>query len=157
MNFKEFYTLKESISPLDLSENILNFLGELSSYQSNHYGSYDSSSLYNAYSKLSDNFKKENSANRNKLKNAFRGDDGSNTKPVMSFTTHQNAEISKSNASFYGTNVRSLKQHLKSYENSLDVSLLQKYFGTVLWNKITDYYSIGDDENEILIFGGIWK
>jgi hypothetical protein len=157
MNFKNYYYLKESISPLDLSETLLNFLGELSYYQSNHYGSYDSKDLYNLYNQLNKEFKKECTPNRNKLKNAYRGSDSKDFKPVLSFTTHSDNEISKKNANIYGSQIFSLKDHLISYENALDVSLLKSYFGSVLWNKITNIYSIGDDENEILIFGGVWK
>ena len=157
MNFKNYFILKESISPLDLSENLLNFLGELSAYQSNHYGSYDSKDLYNLYNTLNKEFKKECTPNRNKLKNAFRGSDAKDIKPVLSFTTHSSNEISRKNANLYGSQIYSLKDHLISYENALDLSLLKSYFGAVLWNKLTNIYSIGDDENEILIFGGVWK
>jgi hypothetical protein len=76
---------------------------------------------------------------------------------VLSFTTHSDSEISKKNANLYGSQIFSLKENLISYENALDLSLLKSYFGSVLWNKITNIYSIGDDENEILIFGGVWK
>lgn len=157
LSFKNYLLIKESISPFDLSENLLNFLGELSFYQSNHYGLYDSTTLYNAYNKCSKEFKKECTPNRNKIKNSFRGSDSKETKSVLSFSTHSNYQTAKNNAGFYGNNVYSLKEHLQSYENALDLSLLKNYFGTVLWNKITNIYSIGDDENEILIFGGVWK
>lgn len=157
MTFEKLYSLiTESISPLDLSEDILIFLGELSSYQSNHYGTYNVSGLYTAYSKLNSNFKKKLTPSRKKLNNSFRGDDGIRSKAVMSFTYNSDQQKAKRNAAFYGKYVFPFSA-LNNYENVLDTSLLSKYFGSVLWNKITDIYAIGDDENEILVFGGRWK
>lgn len=157
MDFNRLHSLiNESISPLDLSEDILIFLGELSSYQSNHYGSYNVSRLYNAYSKLNSNFKKSMIPSRKKLKNSFRGDDGIRSKSVISFTYNSDHYKAKKNASFYGKYVLPFSA-LENYDGLLDTSLLSKYFGSVLWNKITNIYEIGDDENEILVFGSNWK
>jgi len=135
------------------------FFAELSHYQSNHYGSYDTTNLMKSYIGLPPEFKKCMRPNKLQLDNAYRGDDGINIKPVMSFVWNVDAKKAKNNASFYGSKVISLRNNIKSYSGALDTDWNKfiKFFGKKQWHKIADHYAIGDDENELLIFGAIIK
>ena len=129
------------------------FFEQLCHYQSNHYGLYNCKALYNAYHILPNDFKLKTTPTKTKLSKCFRGDDGKNNKPVLSFTYNREDRIAKINASYYGRYVFSINE-LKYFENAMDISLMEKYFGKKQWYKITNDYPIADDENEILIFGG---
>jgi hypothetical protein len=135
-------------------EQFKRFFEELSEYQSNHYGAYDSQPLRDEYFKLPEDFRKVMSISRYKYGNCFRGDDDKNEKPVSSFVYHENPEIAKRNALFYGHYAFSLKSDVKSFSGimSTDFNKYSKYFGKKLTYKILDEYSIGDSENEVLIF-----
>lgn len=139
-----------------LPKPFLDFFHELALYQSNHYGSYHSQPLYNAYTNLPNDFKLKTQPQKSQLLNIFRGDDGYNAKPVLSFTYNKSQSIAKNNASRYGKYIISLN-NLKHYDGLLDTNKLVNYFGKKLWNQITNNYPIGDDENEILAFGVKFK
>ena len=156
MTFKDFFkskTISESLNTDALSTEILSFLEHLSVYQSNHYGNYDSGQLYACWNALPKDMKKQCTPSRNKYANMFRGDDDFNIKPVMSFTWNRDAAIAGSNALFYGANKYSFKDDIKGFVGALDIAKLPEYFGKRLWAKILDQFEIGDDENEILVFG----
>jgi hypothetical protein len=158
MKFHELYSLVEEKIERDLNK-FSEFFEELSKYQSNHYGSYDTSNLKYAYDKLPDDFKKYMSIPKTHYVFCFRGDDGKNEKPVSSFVYNRNLERAKRNASFYGYYVFSLKDDVKDCSGTFyfNSDKLEKYFGKNNTRRIFDSYHLGDDENEVLVFDVKYK
>jgi hypothetical protein len=154
---KEYRRLMEAYNK-DVS-NFHNFFNELSDYQSNHYGTYDSSRLRDEYLKLPEDFKRMMRLPKSQYKNCYRGDDGKNEKPVLSFVWKPDAEKARQSALFWGHYAFSLLEDIK---NSSDVIMigfdrLSKYFGKKITYRITDEYGIGDDENEVLVFDAVFR
>lgn len=135
------------------------FFIALASYQSNHYGLYNSMELFKEYMKLPEDFKKFMTIPKSQYKNCFRGDDGKTEKPVSSFVYNKDPDVAKSNASNYGRYVFSLIGDGKSLISTMttDFNKFKKFFGIKQWNRIVDDYGIGDDENEVLVFGLKYK
>jgi len=136
-----------------------NFFEELAQYQSNHYGVYDSSRLRDEYLKLPEDFKRIMRLPKSRYKNCYRGDDGRNEKPVLSFVYHEDPETAKSNASFYGRQIISLRVDIKSLLDTMYFSFdrIARYFGQKISWKIMDEYGLGDGENEVLVFDVVFR
>lgn len=152
---------KRSISSLilikDIPKSVMMFLNELSDYQSNHYGNYDDDVLYNLYFSLPDIIKKRSFPKKQELNQIYRGDSERHSKNILSFAIGQYA---KENAKYWGENVYPLSD-LKSYKGILDLTklrnALEKTYGIKKASALTSFFEFGDDENEVLVFGGIWK
>jgi len=169
MRFQEFFNifLEEDLKNNTLAESIQffdpriyhKFFIELADYQSNHYGSYNTSRLLQEYIKLPEDFKKFMAIPKTKYKNCFRGDDSRNEKPVSSFVYDNNPETAKKNASLYGRYIFSLSRDGKSLISTMttDFQKFEKFFGKKQWYRAVEDYGIGDDENEILAFGLKYK
>lgn len=153
---KTFGQYLETNTNLYIDPVFIRFFEELSYYQSNHYGSAAAQLLYDAYQPLPPDFKAKVTANKTKLLKSFRGADSKTNKPVLSFTWNSDPAISHKNAQFYGHYVYSIND-LQSYKGTIDTGMFPMYFGKVLWRQITSQFPIGDDENEILVLGGIFK
>jgi len=154
---KEYQKLMEAYQK-DLTK-FHRFFQELARYQSNHYGTYNSSVLRDEYLKLPEDFRKMMRLPKSQYKNCFRGDDGKTQKAVSSFVCNPNVEKARRNASFYGVNVFSLLKDVYSLSDTMvvDFKRLAKYFGKKIAYKIMDEYGIGDDENEVLVFDIVFK
>lgn len=141
----------------DLPVSIMVFLNELSNYQSNHYGSYDDSNLYKAYFELPDIIRKRSQPRREEMSQIYRGDNQKSEKNILSFAV---GEYAKENAKNWGNEVYPLSD-LKTYKAILDLTklrtALERTFGKKKSNTLTSFFEFGDDENEVLVFGGIWK
>lgn len=141
----------------DLPKSIMIFLSELNNYQSNHYGNYDDNILYNLYFNLPDVIKKRSQPKKEELNQIYRGDSQRYSKHILSFAIGQYA---KDNAKYWGENVFPLSD-LKTYQGILDLTkfrnALEKTYGIKKARALTDFFEFGDDENEVLVFGGEWK
>jgi len=150
-------SVKQLISIKDLPVSIMMFLNELNEYQSNHYGSYDDSYLYELYFNLPDIIKKRSQPRKEEIHQIYRGDNQKSEKNILSFAI---GEFAKENAKIWGNEVYNLSD-LKSYKGILDLTrlrtALERTFGIKKARALTSFFEFGDDENEVLVFGGIWK
>lgn len=128
---------------------LINFLEEIETYQSNHYGNYNRRRLIDAYNSIPIDIKKLLLPNKNKLKNLYRGCDGISENRVISFTDN------KSWASYFGHYTLPFVE-LKSYSALIDTKKVR-----ILLTKLKKYninnIEIGDDEGEVIVLNPIWK
>jgi len=136
--------LKSLVKILEESENnITLFLKQLETYQSNHYGMYDTSNLSNEFNKLPNNIK--NFLKPNSVKNFYRGCDGLSFKNAISFTDN------KSYANTFGTFTIPFSE-LKSYSGIISTNKIY-----ILCKKLKIKCNIGNDEGEIIVINPKWK
>jgi hypothetical protein len=120
-------------------------LNEIESYQSNHYGYYDRQGLVNAYNALSGEIKSALMPTKKTLSLLWRGCDGFNEKPCVSFTT--NKEYAETFGHFLVPFDR-----LESHRGLIDTNKLLR-----LANKFKVHTDIGDDEGEVIVVLPSWK
>ena len=132
--------------------DIINFLMALNIYQSS-YRTVSFLTFYRLYMKLPTEFKEKYYPDPIEIQNSYRGDDDMIRKNVLSFTTHSNPEIAFRNAGFFGSSIFTISD-LKSYDGILSTP---KLVTDNSLEDIIDFLGIGDDENEILVFNGVWK
>ena len=149
--------IKDLVMIKDIPKSIMLFLNELSSYQSNHYGNYDDVELYKFYFNLPDIIKLRSRPKKEELNQIYRGDSGKNEKAILSFAI---GKYAKENVKLFGNVILSLSD-LKSYEGIMDLTklrtALEKTYGIKKTRALTTFFEYGDDENEVLVFGGKWK
>ena len=149
---RNFSFLKYRIAPCFLlfidvnsAKPISAFLQELETYQSNHYGYYNRSSLVDAYNNLPIGIKKYLIPDPKRLKNLWRGCDGLSETRAVSFT--QNKGI----AHLFGAYVIPFKE-LESYEGLIDSERAHK-----LARRLSLDFGIGDDEGEVIVIQPKWN
>lgn len=144
MNIKSLIrnAIKEA---LDVSgkEVVQRFLEEVSWYQSNHYGTYDTTTLFNAYMMLPEEIKMFITMKRSKP--LYRGCDGISPKAVSSFTTNPKV------AEVFGAFVIPFSE-VESHQGIISTERIYK-----LMNKFKLDYPIGDDEGEFLVMKVKWR
>jgi hypothetical protein len=150
-------SIKDLVSIKDIPKSVMLFLNELSEYQSNHYGNYNDTELYKFYFNLPDIIKLRSSPKKEELNQIYRGDSGKNEKAILSFAA---GKYSKENVKLFGNIILSLSD-LKSYKGIIDLTklrtALEKTYGIKKTKALTTFFEYGDDENEVLVFGGKWK
>ncbi len=124
-------------------EAVARFMEEVAWYQSNHYGSYDTTALFDAYVALPDDAKAFITVKR--AKPLFRGCDGVSPKAVSSFTTNPKV------AEVFGAFVIPFTE-VQSHQGIISTDRIYK-----LMNKFKLDYQIGDDEGEFLVMKVEWK
>jgi hypothetical protein len=146
-SLREFLRLKQ------VPVSILEFIDTIGVYQSNHYGDFNDEMLYNEYKKLPIRLKRLLRPDIKEIRNAYRGDSDKNQKYVYSFGT-------KNVAKFFGYNQYSLRD-LIGIEGMVSTDkvkyALERMFGIKTSDAILRFFNVGDDESEILVFGGKWK
>lgn len=130
---------------LDVSgkEAVQRFLEEVSWYQSNHYGAYDTTGLFNAYTMLPEEIKMFITMKR--VKPLYRGCDGISPKAVSSFTTNPKV------AEVFGAFVIPFTE-VENHQGIVSTERIYK-----LMNRFKLDYPIGDDEDEFLVMNVKWK
>ena len=132
---------------------IVNFMIALYIYQSSHLY-VDPNKIYALYMKLSPEIKKIYTPNEQQLQNARRGDDGVQHKKALSFMVGDNVEkIQNELKKTFGAYIFAIED-LKSHDgifSTLELSNDEAH------KDLIHYLNIGDDENEIIVFGGKWK
>jgi len=132
---------------------IVNFMMALYIYQSS-YLYVDPNKIYALYMKLSPEIKKRYTPNERQLQNARRGDDAVQHKKALSFMVGDNVEKVESEiTTLFGAYIFAIED-LKSYDGIFSTPELhndEKYADLI------QYLNLGDDENEIIVFGGKWK
>lgn len=122
---------------------VQHFMEEMSWYQSNHYGAYDTTALFNAYVMLPNDAKMF--ITMKKVGPLFRGCDGISPKAVSSFTTNPKV------AQVFGAFVIPFTE-VESHQGIVSTERIYK-----LMQRFKLDYPIGDDEGEFLVMNVKWK
>lgn len=132
--------------------DIVNFAMGLYIYQSS-YMEISPERMYKLYMRLTPKQKKKYTPDPETLQTTRRGDDSVKQKKAISFASHSNPEIAMSNAKFFGGLVFAIED-LESYDGAFSTEL---FVNDPSLSDMVDFLNIGDDENEIIVFGAKWK
>lgn len=130
---------------MNKKQTIIDFVNQIETYQSNHFGYYDRSELLIAHRNLPESIKYYLSPPKPILSKLWRGCDGISEHRAISFTTN------KGYASTFGAYTIPFSE-LKSFTGLIATDKLLR-----LCNRIKMQSNVGDDEGEVIVLTPVWK